>query len=60
MSERLVKANQAVSDQWAKLDAAIARGLRGAPLVRIDQKLRRLQDEADAIFDEEHYEGGAA
>jgi hypothetical protein len=53
MSEKLDRANQAVRDQWAKLDDAIARGLRGAPLVRIDQKLRRLQDEADRISDEE-------
>ena len=49
--EQVDAANAAVRDQWAKFDAAIARGLTGAPLVRIDQKLRRLQDEADDLHD---------
>lgn len=51
LREQLARANAAVKAQWQKYDDAQARGLTGAPLVRIDQKLRRLEDERDALLD---------
>jgi hypothetical protein len=54
VSEKLDKANQAVSDQWAKYDAALGR-VPYVALLQIDRKLRRLQEEADRLSDEEHY-----
>ncbi len=50
--ERIGAANEALQDQEDKFTAALERGLTGAPLVRIDQKLARLQRERDAIYDE--------
>lgn len=50
--ERLIAmAGAAVREQWAKFDEAQAAGVTGAPLVRIDQKLRRLDDEQHALVE---------
>ena len=53
MATRAEALNEAVKAQWAKLDAAIAAGLRGAPLVRLDQKLVRLERERDEAIEAE-------
>ena len=52
MRDRLAVKQAEVDAQWAKFNRAVAAGLRGAPLTRIDQKLRRLEDERDAIRDD--------
>jgi hypothetical protein len=47
----LQRLNAEVKAQRDKFDNALASGLTGAPLVRIDQKLVRLERERDDLYD---------
>ena len=47
--EKLQDLNTQVREQWEKYDRAVANGLSGAPLARIDQKLGRLERERDTL-----------